>query len=186
MREDRDLLDDVLDRALALRGHGEPRPGLESRVLATLRSRPRLPWWRALLANRPAWVAAGAVAAAFGLAALFLLQRPRTAEIGTPAVASVPARNARPAAAGAPSPSTIPAAVEPLAGPTRTRAATRLVSTTRTPRRTSFPERRPLSEQERLLLRYVSEAPREEVERRAGFLDSPAPLPALPDPATES
>lgn len=70
MNDDRDLLDDVLDRALAAHGRAEPRPGLEARVLAALRSRPPLPWWRALLSSRSAWAAVGVLAATAGLAAL--------------------------------------------------------------------------------------------------------------------
>lgn len=184
MSEDRDLLDDVLDRALALQGRAEPRPGLEGRVLATLRARPPLPWWRALLSSRPAWVAAGVLGAAGGLAALFLLDTPGPGETVSPSVASMPAPTAPARAVGPTPPRAVPAVDEPISAPSPSRPAARLASAPRVPRRASFPERSPLSEQEQLLLRYVATTPSEESGPRAGFLDEPAPLPALPDAAT--
>jgi hypothetical protein len=49
------------------------------------------------------------------------------------------------------------------------------------PRCPSFPCASPLSEEERLLVLYVSRTPEDEMAARSGFLDTPAPLPALPD-----
>lgn len=187
MNEDRDLLDDVLDRALAAHGRAEPRPGLELRVLAALRSRPPLPWWKAFLSSRPAWAALGVFAAAGGLAAFLLVGTPRPGEIEKPQVAAVSEPTAPVRTIGttpAPTPA-VPAVTEPDTVPPPRRPTTRLASAPRVPRRASFPERHPLSEQEQLLLRYVATTPAEESEPRAGFLDEPAPLPALPDATTK-
>ena len=186
MIEDRDLLDDVLDRALALQGRAEPRPGLELRVLASLRSRPPLPRWRALLSSRPAWVAAGILGAAGGLAALFLLDTPRPGKGANPPLAAVPGPTAPARTVSTTAPPAVPAVAETRNSPSPRRPATRLASAPRVPRRASFPERLPLSEQELLLLRYVATTPPEESAPRAGFLDEPAPLPALPDATTNS
>ena len=185
MTEERDFVDDVLDRALALRGRAEPRPGLEGRVLATLRAGPHLPWWKSLFALRPARAGLAAVALAGVAAVLVLGQGDRTGQVAAPVVAvlpspTIPQGNERPpissearAPAGVPMPGARPATLA------------RIAPAARTTRRSSFPHESPLSDQERLLLRYVSEAPHEELESRAGFLDAPALLPALPEPATE-
>lgn len=184
MSEDHDLLDDVLARALAAQGHAEPRPGLDGRVLAALRSRPPLPRWRTLLASRPAWAAASVFATAGSIAALFLVGPPRSLEIEKPHLASIseppaPARTIEETISSA-----VPAIVEPRTSPSPRRTAARLASAPRVSRRSSFPEHLPLSEQERLLLRYVATTPPEESEARTGFLDEPAPLPAFFDPTT--
>jgi len=77
MSTDRDPVDDLLDRALAVHGRGEPRPGLEGRVLATLRSQPPLPWWRVLLACRPVWATLGVLVTVGSIAGILLLETPR-------------------------------------------------------------------------------------------------------------
>jgi len=200
MSTDRDPVDDLLDRALAVHGRGEPRPGLEGRVLASLRARPPLPWWSALLASKPAWAGLCVVVTLGCASLLFLLERTPAERRGmsAPPLASIPgptttapdAGPTPPVTAGAlfeaPPAPPLPAVSGALVAPSRSREVRRFASSPRVPLRASFPRAAPLSEQEQLLLRYVSEAPREEIERRAGFLDAPAPLPALPDPATES
>lgn len=183
MNDDRDLVDDVLDRALAAHGRAEPRPGLEGRVLAALRSRPPLPWWRTLFASRPAWATVGVLAATAGLAALFLLDSPRPGATPNPPFAAVPGPAAPARAAETPPPAAQAIAELPAAPPPPS-PATRIASAPRVPRRASFPEHSPLSEQEQLLLRYVATTPPEESGPRTGFLDEPAPLPALPDAST--
>ncbi len=184
MSEDRDLIDDILDRALAAHGRAEPRPGLEGRVLAALRSRPPLPWWRTALASRPAWAAVAVLATAGGIAAFLLVGTPRSRELEQPRLASVSEPTAPARTIGTTPPPAVPAVIEPHTAPPPRRPTTRFASAPRVPRRTSFPERLPLSEQEELLLRYVATTPPEESEPRTGFLDEPAPLPALPDPTT--
>ena len=53
--------DQWLDRALAEYGNAEPRPGLETRTIANLRSRlARRPWWRTWY--HAAWISAATVA----------------------------------------------------------------------------------------------------------------------------
>ena len=185
MTEERDLVDAVLDRALALHGAGEPRPGIEGRVLAVLREKPPLPWWRALLAGNPGWAGLSGAALVGVAVALALVRGVRTGEVAVPGVVSLPSPTAAPARVP---PSTtfaeeVPATV--VARGARPSSPARVDTVARTSRRPSFPHRTPLSEEEELLLRYVSESPREEIEPRAGFLDAPAALPAIPDPATE-
>jgi hypothetical protein len=189
MTDERDRVDTLLDEALAEYGRSEPRPGLENRVLASLRAKPPLPWWN-LLANGPARLA---LATALGLATLAI-----TALLVT-RIGSGTGSETR--AASIPTPMPLPAG-RPLSAPPATGRAAATIPPARNPaeaatlpasrparrgppRHRSFPAASPLGEQERLLLRYVSEAPREEVETRAGFLDAPAPLPPLPDSTTE-
>ena len=184
MPEDPDRLDSSLDAALAEYGRCEPRQGLEGRVLATLRSTPRLPWWRALLASRPAWAAASVLVTVGSVAAIFFMDTPRTRGYVTPLRSSVPEPTAPAAAVDPPDLPPGPAVAEPAVPAAPSRETRRLASAAGAPRRPSFPHAAPLSEQELLLLRYLSTTPPEEIEPRTGFLDEPAQLPALPDPTT--
>lgn len=189
MADDRDRLDDLLDAALEARGRIEPRPGLETRILATLRERPPLPVRRALLA-RPGGRLALAAAAAVVLAVAVVVATSGGRPAEAPPIAS--ATTAAPRALATPPPVASPAAVSaasPASGPSPVatrRDVTSRPAVRRASRRPSFPAPSPLSEEERLLLRFVSDAPRAEVEGRVGFLDEPAALPPLPDSTTNS
>lgn len=184
MPEDPDLLDSTLDAALAEYGRCEPRQGLEGRVLATLRSTPRLPWWRVFLASRPAWAAASFLVVIGSFAAILIMDTPRTRGYVNPLLSSVPEPTSPAAAVGPPTFPPGPAVAEPAVPAALPRETRRLASAARAARRPSFPQAAPLSEQELLLLRYLSTTPPEEIEPRTGFLDEPAQLPALPDPTT--
>jgi hypothetical protein len=137
-----------------------------------------------LLASRPAWAAASVLVTVGSFAAIFLMDASRTRGYVNPLLSSVP----EPTAPAAPvEPSILPpgpVAAEAAVPAARFRETRRLASAARAPRRDSFPQATPLSEQELLLLRYVSDAPRDEIEPRTGFLDEPAQLPVLPDPTT--
>lgn len=64
-------LDDWLDQALAEYGRTEPRPGIEARIVANLRSRGQLqPWWGRWL--RPVWLSAVAVTILIFIVVLFV------------------------------------------------------------------------------------------------------------------
>lgn len=185
MSEERDFVDDVLDRALAVRGHAEPRSGLDGRILATLRARPALPRWKAVLAGWPARTGLAAAALAGVLAVLVAGRGDRAGNVAAPVVATLPSQAASAQAEGPSNPSIQRNRAPVLVPDERPALPVRLVAAARTKRHPSFPRESPLSDQERLLLLYVSTVPREEIEPRAGFLDTPAPLPALPDPTTE-
>ncbi len=181
MPENPDPLDHLLDEALAEFGRAEPRTGLESRLLAALRARPPLPWWRRLIHGTPGRLALTA-ATLGGFAVLgVVLGRAGARPAKAPPVAAV--RHAP----GAAEPAAVPRSAGPSAPPVAAlvrSGPSRSFPAARADRRRSFPAESPLGEQEILLLRYIATAPPEEIEPRTGFLDEPAPLPALPDPTT--
>ena len=88
MNENHDLLDTLIDHALASYTPAEPRPGLEQRILASVvaASQPRTWAWR------PAWAlaAAAALIAVVGLPVAFKSMRTQTAVVHLP-VAAPPA-----------------------------------------------------------------------------------------------
>ncbi len=156
-REHHQFVDELLDSALARYRSAEPRLGLEERVLGRLRAdgQPR-PW--------PVWawrLAAGV--AVLGTVVLAVLLR-RTVHI-TPGLpgpnSSVEARKMNSPPSGSKA-----AFVEPIAKshPARQASAhlTRQLRSQRVgaePHKDVFPSPAPLSEEEKLLLRYVRESP---------------------------
>lgn len=149
------LADQILDAALKQYSDAEPRPGLETRILANLAATPR---HRPFALPRVAWAAM----AAFALLAITfgIWQHRRPAQIShAPAVIvpSVPAP--LPPAPSAPMQMTQPVAVAtrrhkvPQPKPLVQEAL----------RQDQFPSPQPLSEDERLLLTYLHTTPREEV-----------------------
>jgi hypothetical protein len=88
VNENHDLLDSLIDHALASYTPAEPRPGLEQRILASMvaASQPRTWAWR------PAWAlaAAAALIAVVGLPVAFKSMRTQTAVVHLP-VAAPPA-----------------------------------------------------------------------------------------------
>jgi len=156
-REDQ-FVDELLDAALSRYAASEPRPGLEERLLAELRARPAPPpaWgWPAAAGWQAAAVAAVVVALVAGL---FYFTR-------QPAPEPVPVARAPAAPAVAPAPeSGAPVAPIPEGPPAAKRtAAARVERVATSPRREQFPSAAPLSEQERLLLRYAQQAPPEQL-----------------------
>ncbi len=150
-KEQEQKLDQWLDAALRQYGDVEPRAGLEGRVLARLRAEQEkpAPSWRT------GWVLLAATTAAVLAFGAYFIGRPSgkstvpapIAKVMNPPVAverSVPrARIAAPVGAGRPH--------------DRRRDAGAAIP----PKREQFPSPAPLSEQEKLLARYVSEYPRE-------------------------
>ena len=141
------FIDEWVDVALRQRGAVEPRPGLENRVLAALKAeRERIPaqtWsWR------PVWITLAAILLIGAVASL----RRTTDKVGSTSLAS------HVAAPPAPQRSTYTSSAVtrgPRAG------AVRRVNTT--PRLEQFPSPQPLSEQEKILVSYIQQFPREAV-----------------------
>ncbi len=166
-REHKSFVDDLLDAALERRRSVEPGLGLEKRILANLRARPHTAPW--LGSRRLEWAAAG-VAAAVAIAATALY----TTRRATAPVSLAPAVVSKPEALLAPSPPPAVVSNRPtprhgaggngtgavgtaLAGGASTAQAGRL--TPPEPRLERFPAPTPLSDQEKLLLKYVQSAP---------------------------
>jgi hypothetical protein len=152
-------MDEMLDSMLANYSAAEPRPGLETRILANLRETPEKQtiqgWWNFK------WLWAGVVAAAIIVAAVLISGRRR---IEPPT--HVVVRTTQPA----PQPG-IQSHV-PTAPKETVRIYRRKPRATKQPQNAAlalsqrpavFPTPTPLSEQEKLLLSYVAGTPREEV-----------------------
>jgi len=153
--EKRRFVDNWLDEALRQRGAIEPRPGLAGRIMANLRAESQrvtrtARWWQL--------VALAAVALVIAAAMLMSLERSRTPKlaVGHP---DVPQR-VPPEAHGS-----LPAPVAKIAGRHKFRNAM-------PQRQEQFPSPQPLSEQEKMLARYVRQFPRDAAllaEARAEF-----------------
>ncbi len=179
------FIDELLEGTLARYRSAEPRPGLEERVLANLRagSRP-MPWlrWAWLLAAPAAALAVGAVVFYFaGRHEPHAPAPPVVARAAKPGAVLPPGPTATlpnwrsdltqrgvaaPLAARGRRRATDAGGAPRLAGARarlRSPAATQVspVATTALARPEQFPSPTPLSEQEKLLLRYVEEAPKE-------------------------
>jgi len=152
-----DHLDRWLDSALHEYGTAEPRMGLEGRVLATLAAE------KVSLAVRRRWLwASGSVAAMAALGAVLWLGGMNHGK----SVGSV-ARNATSAGQKTGPVKGQSEVKQPVMGAsvqprTRPRPAKTAVVAAE-PRRSQFPSSRPLSEQEQMLVRYVTESPSEAV-----------------------
>jgi hypothetical protein len=148
-------MDEMLDSLLAGYSSAEPRPGLETRILANLRETPEKErahgWWNFK------WLWVGAVAAAIIMAAVLISERHR---IDPPTHAVVKATQ--------PAPQPGIQSHEPIASkqvgkihgrkpPTLPQDAKLALSE----RPANFPTPAPLSEQERLMFTYLANTPRE-------------------------
>ena len=157
-------VDKLLDAGLARYTSAEPRPGLENRILAGLRAQPQPSRWLD-------WRWAGALAAAAVavlVLAVFFLRQPLP-EPPPPAVARAPVPQPTPTAAPTPEPVQPPVITEVQPTPHPNAQASshfhrspegRLGAG---PRLDTFPAPAPLSEQERLLLLFTRQAPKEAV-----------------------
>jgi hypothetical protein len=158
-------MDEMLDSMLANYSSAEPRPGMETRILASVRdAEQRKP-------ARPSWMfkglwAAAAVAAAIIVVVVFIGGRQNVKQ--PPVVVKTAPTPVQP---HAPQPS-LPETVTVHPERHRLREAvtpgvesTRLESASLPPGRRPevFPSPTPLSEQERLLLSYLTSTPREEI-----------------------
>jgi hypothetical protein len=152
-------IDDMLDSLLASYSSAEPRPGLETRILANLREAEKEAahgWWNFK------WLWAGAVAAAIVMALVLIggrhrIEPPTHVIVKTsqpapqPGIQThAPAKREETARVHRRKPSTAPRAQQ---------NATLALSE----RPAVFPTPTPLSEQEKLLLSYLAGTPREEV-----------------------
>jgi hypothetical protein len=153
-------LDDMLDSLLSMYSSAEPRPGLEGRILANVRE-------EAEKAGSPAlwnfkWLWAGAAVVAAIIVAALLIGGPRRADGPEKNIVQAPQ----------------PAPRQPEVQRSLPKAATNAGTRRPKPEAQSrpqhsalalsqrpqiFPTPTPLSEQERLLLRYFAGTPREEV-----------------------
>jgi len=151
-------IDDMLDSLLANYSSAEPRPGLETRILANLREaekRASQGWWNFK------WIWAGVVTAAIIVAAVLINGRHRIEPPRDVIVKSSPA---------VPQPE-----IQPQAPAVRNETARihqrKPLASTRAPNATlalnerpaNFPTPVPLSEQERLMFTYLENTPREVV-----------------------
>ena len=152
-------IDDMLDSLLANYSLAEPRPGLETRILANLRdaeeNKSPAGWWNFK------WLWAGMVTAAIIVAAVLISGRHQIA----PPTHMI-ARTKQPA----PRPETQPNApavrnetvrIRPRKSLAPTRPQNAALALNERP--AVFPTPTPLSEQEKLLLSYLAGTPREEV-----------------------
>jgi len=159
---DRDKLDCELNAALAKFTRGEPRAGLEDRILANLRMEREhvsaRAWWR--------WPAQGVTAAVVTIAAISFMwksgkptpnlavhQPAKTVQSDKQTEASIPANYMGSTAHPAVRTATKKPTSSGVFHPSNVSASG--------PRLAQFPSRRPLSEEEQLLVRYVQDFPQE-------------------------
>ena len=158
-------MDEMLDSMLANYSSAEPRPGLETRILASLRDpeqrKPARPSWM----FRGLWAAA-AVAAAIIVAAVFIAGRQHVKQ--PPVVVRTTPTPVQPQAPQPSLPEVVTvnpehhrrkAAVTPRVESTRLENASLPLDR----RPAIFPTPMPLSEQEKLMFTYLANTPKEEV-----------------------
>jgi hypothetical protein len=158
-KDKRMQIDDMLDSLLANYSSAEPRPGLETRILANLREAEKKAsqgWWNFK------WLWAGVVTGAIIVAAVLISGRHRVAPPTNVVVkSSQPApqpENQRHVPIAPKETAKVPRH-KPSTAPTAQQSAALALSQ----RPAIFPTPTPLSEQEKLLLSYVTGTPREEV-----------------------
>lgn len=152
-------LDALLDSLLRNYSAAEPRPGMETRILAGLKevSARRRPWYLA-----PGWIWASAAAAVTAVVAFVLLSRPAS----RPHPANVGAVQQVSQQANPPAPVTQPEAnsgVLPDKVAVKRPVRRGVVSKITEARLEVFPSPSPLSDQEKMLLKYLANTPREEL-----------------------
>ena len=145
--ERKEFVDELLDTSLNLYSQVEPRPGLEARLLANVPQQAQRFAWQWV------WIPAAATAAILMAALAFYATRQNPVS-PAPTVAQIPAPSMPAPVVSEPHPSTS------WAGGERTRQPGRLGAG---PRLATFPAPVPLSEQERLLLRFVQQTPKEQL-----------------------
>jgi hypothetical protein len=151
-------IDDMLDSLLVNYSSAEPRPGLETRILANLRDAEKKAserWWNFK------WIWAGMVTAAIIVAVLLIGGRHRVAPPTNTVVKTISPAPQPEIQLHAPTVRNETAKIRPRKSlaPTRPHNATLALSK----RPAVFPTPTPLSEQEKLLVSYLVGTPREEV-----------------------
>lgn len=146
-------LDDLLDSLLAQYSSAEPRPGFETKILARMKeaAAPEKPWFWNLR-----WLAAGAAGAAVVAVIMFVLfsrtaprpQSPVVRNVEAPPTQMTPAKVV---------------VVPKTVGVPQTSSKPHRDELTVAVKQDVFPAPTPLSDQERLLLRYLAATPREEL-----------------------
>ena len=152
------ILDDLLDSGLKQYSQVLPRTGLEMRVLANLRAEQENQvahtwlWWPTVVT---------VTLCAFAAGALFMIRKPgNNPELRIQQSASDAASQGRPG----------PVATNPASTPmlspgskwgTSVRSRSRVASISVEPRLEQFPSPAPLSEEEKVLVRYIQERPHE-------------------------
>ncbi len=138
------FVNDLLDASLRKYAGAEPRPGLEGRILAGVRSRQQQ------ARRRTAWLSAfavsGVAAVVVGMAGFAAFRGDLRHPAPEPAIANHQASK---------SAATVATAVPPVKLPAPLRVTRQSKSTMVDWRPQQFPTPRPLSEQEKLLLAYV-------------------------------
>lgn len=156
-------LEEMLDSMLSTYSSAEPRPGLETRILANLneQSAQRTSGWRI------GWIWIGGIATAVAVILLMTyLRRPQPLPVH-PEMASRPSRQETGIPKRSQETSLLPA-VTPKHSPSRrvtqvASGAHPVAKERAEVRQEVFPSRSPLSEQEKLLLRYLANTPRQEL-----------------------
>lgn len=151
------LAGEWIDAALKQYGKAEPRPGLEARVLASLRVEKenvhdRTPWWAALGVVTAVAVVAATIFLARGHGVVPEPAGPSTA-VSAPQIEATTSPGL--AASAAVTLPTSSRGIRRTAHPRPARSAARAAEDE--PRLAQFPSPRPLSEQEKMLVRYVLE-----------------------------
>jgi hypothetical protein len=151
-------MDEMLDSMLANYSAAEPRPGLETRILANLRESPEKQtaqgWWNFK------WLWAGVVAAAIVMAAVLIGGRHRTAPPANVMVKidqPVPQPEIQPHEPIVPKKTARIHRRKPSTAPTAQQNAALALSQ----RPANFPTPVPLSEQERMMFSYLENTPQE-------------------------
>ncbi len=158
--EDNDrFVDELLDSALAHRRVAEPRPGLEGRIMAHVRSASQE---SSKSKARKLWLAAAAAAAVIGLVAIYAANLSHNPALQTSqTVNQVPAASPTVTlkASSEPTPAASPATkiAEPKQVARSERKPLRRVEAHHWP--SQFPTPAPLSPEEKALVRYVRETP---------------------------
>lgn len=153
-----EFVDELLDASLRRYSQVEPRRGLEERLLANVPEQAQRFAWPSWV-----WIPAAATAAILLAALAFYATRQAAPPPSAPSVAQqVPSAPVAPtmsakATPPAPYPNVSRVRVERMASPGRLGAGPRLAS---------FPARAPISEQERLLLQFMQQTPKEQLMAR--------------------
>ena len=152
-------IDDMLDSLLATYSSAEPRPGLETRILANLRdaeeNKSPAGWWNLK------WLWAGMVTAAIIVAALLISGRHRVEPPTHVIVKTSPAVPHPEIQPHAPAVRNETVRIRPRKSLAPTQPQNAALALNERP--AVFPTPTPLSEQEKLLLSYLAGTPREEV-----------------------